>query len=179
MAKHSLFGKGKGGGRRSSIYEIRISDSLDDVRIRDSERGKLCRIDRHPDDMCEFYDENNIQWTLFGFAKKQFNLGNMIHQIAKKHLEKDNRHFMARVIHEFGSESGLSGMSSEGKANAIKGAVIGKSIDMVRFSERMRYAPVTDLNIENSVGKVAVIVRKDPYGTKVTSTGEIIEVKKI
>lgn len=161
------------------MYEIRIGDSLDDVRIRDSERGKLCRIDRHPDDMCEFYDENNIQWTLFGFAKKQFNLGNMIHQIVKRHLESGNKHFMARVIHEFRSESGLSKLSNEERADAVKGAVLQKRIDMIKFSERMRYTPVTDGSIRKSVGKVAVIVRKDPYGTNVTSTGEIIEVKKI
>ena len=140
-----------------------------------TQRGS-CRIDRHPDDKCEFYDENNTEWNLFGFTEKRFQSREMITEVVRKKL--DDRRFAVRLIREYGKELGLIGLSYESRIERLMEA-IPDILDPEGIAKTMRYAPVTDTDIEGSKGMVAILVRRDQVGTAISIGDQILDIERI
>ncbi len=158
----SLFGKKRNDLPRSSEYTLRTD-------------GGICRVDRHPDDLCEFYDENNVEWCLFAFSKKRFQVREMIADEACKRF--GDRRFVIRIIKAFGVELELLGLLYDERVKRIKKA-IPDTLDPEVLARTLRYAPVSDEEIQKAKGKVAILVRKDSLGTDIVLSREILEVER-
>jgi hypothetical protein len=163
--------------RTSGLYEVRIADPKEEFRIKDTRRGIPCRIDRHPDDLCEFYDQNNTRWCLFGFTGKQFTNDKMVGTILRKKI-KDTQ-LLAMIVNRFGGDSGLRGLDSEDKRRSISRAVLDGKIDPVKLAKILKYTPVRENEILSSGGKIAVLVKESSGSAELIVTGEILEVSKL
>ena len=171
-----LFSGKKDKKKEAQMYEVRIADPRAGVRVEGGQKTIPCQIDRRPDDVCYFMDENNTRYYLFGFAVKKFKKEQMIKDIVKGCFKREDRAFIKRAFVMFKEQMENGGGS---RVDSLKNAILKGNVDPVILAEKIMYTAVPDDIIINSKGKVPVLVRKTDSGKAVSISGEILDVNRI
>ena len=162
--------------RKSQTYEVRIRDPKSGVGVEGGGKTIPCIIDRRPDDVCYFMDQNNTKHYLFGLTGRKFKKERMIKNIVRGCFQREDRAFIKRAYLSFGKniEKG-----DKGRVEALKDYLLKGDVDQIILAEKMMYTAVPDDIILNSKGLVPVLVRKTDSGRIVSLSGEIEEVRRI
>ena len=118
----------------------------------------VCRIEKGPDGLCDFFDENGQKWCLFGFADKKFDIEAMVRQIVLSKLK--NELFLFRSSRLLEGDFELTDLPAAEKKRRIVRAFNRGEVDLVPFAKMIRYVPFEDEEILSMRGRTPVLVRK-------------------